>query len=524
MLKNKIKIALSSSLLLLAGCGGGGGSSSPAPAPAPTPVVVPTSGTDTFTPGVFQDQSVFRGMCVTPGANETTGTYVDENNWLRSLTNDTYLWYEEIVDVDPASITDTQEYFGLMKTFRVTDTGTDVDQFSFSTPTEEFRRFVETGVTAGYGVTFLITSTTPPRQLLVSTTEPNTPATTNGVDLSRGALILEVDGADLVNGNDVDTLNAGLFPENLNETHTFLIQDLNSSTTRTITMTSTEITSVPVQEVQTVATASGPVGYILFNDHIAPAEQGLVDAVNQLNELGITDLVLDLRYNGGGFLDIANSFAYMIAGPTSAGQTFEELQFNDKHPNFDPITGQSLTPLLISSVATGGFSVPQGVALPSLNLSRLFVLTGRGTCSASEAIINGLRGIDIEVIQIGDTTCGKPYGFYGLDNCGTTYLSVQFRGVNAMNFGDYSDGFSPVSATRALAGAVLPGCSIADDFTHVLGDPAEAQFAAALGYRETGVCPPSASGSRSLITGFDFSKVRGTPLKPAWQVGRIIGE
>ena len=54
-----------------------------------------------------------------------------------------------------------------------------------------------------------------------------------------------------------------------------------------------------------------------------------------------------------------------------------------------------------------------------------------------------LRGIDIEVIQIGSTTCGKPYGFYGLDNCGTTYFTVQFRGVNAKGYGDYSDGFSP---------------------------------------------------------------------------------
>ncbi len=94
----------------------------------------------------------------------------------------------------------------------------------------------------------------------------------------------------------------------------------------------------------------------------------------------------------------------------------------------------------------------------------MFVLTGNGTCSASEAIINGLRGVDVQVIQIGATTCGKPYGFYPQDNCGTTYFSIEFKGVNAKGFGDCADGFSP--ATPARLPAQLPGCSVADDFTH----------------------------------------------------------
>jgi len=71
-----------------------------------------------------------------------------------------------------------------------------------------------------------------------------------------------------------------------------------------------------------------------------------------------------------------------------------------------------------------------GSALPTLNLSRVFVLTTSSTCSASEAIINGLRGADIEVIQIGSGTCGKPYGFYPTDNCATTYFTIQFSGIN----------------------------------------------------------------------------------------------
>ena len=59
-----------------------------------------------------------------------------------------------------------------------------------------------------------------------------------------------------------------------------------------------------------------------------------------------------------------------------------------------------------------------------LNLDRVVVISGSGTCSASEAIINGVRGVGVDVVLIGDTTCGKPYGFYGIDNCNsTTYFT-----------------------------------------------------------------------------------------------------
>jgi carboxyl-terminal processing protease len=135
-----------------------------------------------------------------------------------------------------------------------------------------------------------------------------------------------------------------------------------------------------------------------------------------------------------------------------------------------------------------------GRTLPTLNLNRVYVITGPGTCSASESIINSLRGVNIEVYVIGSTTCGKPYGFYPTDNCGTTYFSIQFRGENAAGFGDYSDGFSPAN-TSGTRGTTVPGCSVADDFTHPMGDPAEARIAAALAFRASNnqVCP-AASG------------------------------
>jgi hypothetical protein len=283
-----------------------------------------------------------------------------------------------------------------------------------------------------------------------------------------------VDGVDLANGTDVATLNAGLFPTAAG-THTFVIRDLGSATTRSVTLNAQAITETPVPNVMTLPAPNASVGYMLFNDHIATAESALVSAINQLKTAGVTDLVLDIRYNGGGYLDIASELAYMIGGSHTSGAFFERIDFNNRNP-FNETLAQRTTDFH----STGqGFSVATGQPLPTLNLGRVYVLTTADTCSASEAIINGLRGAGVTVNQVGGTTCGKPYGFFPKDNCNTTYFAIQFQGVNNLGFGDYPDGFVPPAA-----------CVVADDFTHALGDPAENQLEVALGLRNTGTCSP----------------------------------
>jgi len=488
-------IILILSLLGLSACGGGGGGggstpavNQPTTAPAPSP---PATG---FAGGTFESSRNFQQMCESPrsGADangrifpDAQGTSEDENNWLRSWSNELYLWYDEIADTDPSSLT-TPDYFEQMQTFERTPSGARKDKFHFSIPTDEYLAESQSGIVGGYGARFTILESTPPRRVVVAYTAPDTPATEPATNLRRGTEILEVDGADIVNGNDVDAINAGLFPGDA-ETHTFLVRDVDNQLTRTVTMTSGQFAILPVQNLTLIETELGAVGYLTFNDHNRTAEAGLVNALTQLRDANISDLVLDLRYNGGGLLAIANQLAFMIAGDQAAGQVFETLEFNDQHPDFDPVTGSPLEPdeFITSTV---GFSLPSGTPLPSLGLSRIFILTGPGTCSASESIINGLRGIDVEVIQIGDTTCGKPYGFYPFDNCGTTYFSIQFRGVNQKGFGDYTDGFSPIN-TPQPEGIAVTGCLVSDDFTRSLGDPLEGRLRAALQYRTDGECP-----------------------------------
>src|SRR5437660_7683821 len=120
-----------------------------------------------------------------------------------------------------------------------------------------------------------------------------------------------------------------------------------------------------------------------FDDHIATAEQEFIDAVNTLKAQSIVDLVLDIRYNGGGYLDIASELAYMIAGTVpTAGRTFEQIQFNDKHPTTDPVTGQAIAPTPFHTT-TQGFSTTAGQPLPTLDLPR--VLSSRGMARARPA-------------------------------------------------------------------------------------------------------------------------------------------
>ena len=456
---------------------------------------------------MFAASGTFINKCASPrtGIDPYTGTrYPDvqgstltENNFLRSWTNELYLWYSEVPDLNPANYA-TPAYFALLKTSALTPSGSAKDKFHFTYVTSQWEALSQSGVSAGYGAEFIVLAARPPRLVMVAYTQPNTTATSPVVHLARGAEVLTVDGVDVINAGDsasVATLNEGLFPTVTGVSHTLSVLDAGTATPRTITMVSANVTSTPVQNVETLPNGTGTVGYMLFNDHLATAEGELITAFQALANAHVTDLVLDIRYNGGGYLDIASEVAYMIAGPgTTTGKTFEKTMFNDKHPTVDPVTGSVITPVPFHATSQG-FSVPSGQALPTLNLTRVAVLTGANTCSASESIINSLTGVGVHVFLIGGTTCGKPYGFYPQDNCGTTYFSIEFKGVNQQGFGDYPDGFSPANATGTV-GVQVPGCAVADDFTHALGDSSESRLAAALGYLTSATCPaPSSSAS-----------------------------
>ena len=151
-------------LSVLSGCGGGSDSEG----------LTPDSNTNSWNAGVFASASQFKGQCQAS----------NEKNWLRSWSNETYLWYDEIIDRDPALTRDVSEYFALLKTEQMTDSGAKKDNFHSNLPTAEWKAQSQSGVTFGYGFKIKLICATAPRQGVISYTEPNTPASNQ--NLARG--------------------------------------------------------------------------------------------------------------------------------------------------------------------------------------------------------------------------------------------------------------------------------------------------------------------------------------------------
>src|SRR5438067_3399465 len=281
--------------LTLMSCGGRS-ASSPSWRDIAARCATPRSGTDPITGQRYPDKKA---------------TLDDEKTWLKAWTDDTYLWYSEVPAVNPAQYSSATDYFAALKTSAKTPSNNDKDRFHFWMSTADWEQESQSGAGLGYGITFAALATRPPRQFIVAFIEPNSPATGK---LSRGADIKAIDGVDFVNGSDVNTLNAGLFPATLGEQHTFTVLDVGATTTRDVVLQAAVVTSDPVPITSVATTTTGKkVGYLLFNDQIATAEQKLINAVASLQSQGIDDLVLDLRYNGVGYLAIACQTAYSIA-------------------------------------------------------------------------------------------------------------------------------------------------------------------------------------------------------------------
>ncbi|OUM02131.1 S41 family peptidase [Variovorax sp. JS1663] len=498
----------------LSGCGGGGGGGGDGFLPLAAPPQQQQQPAASDEPIV--ESSSVAGLCAAPrtGIDPDTGAAFpdrggsldDEKRWLRGWIDETYLWFDEVPrTLRSGDYATPIAWFSVLKTPQLTASGRAKDRFHFTQDTAAYQALSRSGVDVGYGIEWAFLSASAPRDIRVAYTEANSPAAQAGI--VRGTRVLAVDGIDAVSGTDTARLNAGLSPTREGESHSLRVR-APDGTERTLSLVAARIQRAPVQNVKTIATASGPVGYMQFNDHLATAEAALIAAVNQLQNAGIVDLVIDMRYNGGGLLDVASELASMVSsGAATTGAVFERLVFNGKNP-FRLTPAQASVPFHVTS---RGFSTPSGQPLPRLGLSRVTVLAGPDTCSASESVINSLRGVGVTVNLVGGATCGKPYGFFPQDNCGTTYFSIQFQGVNNRGSGDYGDGFAPT-------------CAVADDFDRALGDPSEARLAAALTFLSTGACPAAGSTKAAVAEQMKAeAQGAGYLLRAPVRENRVIG-
>ena len=512
-----ISIISALSALSLSGCGGGDGITAPNTPPASSGVTPPTQdNTPKWTAGVFKPSDDFKNSCETPRSGsdpynnnapypDKAGSALYEKLWLRSWSNETYLWYDEIIDKNPNNFLSVDDYFAQLKTDQLTDSGAKKDNYHYFEPTEDYYKEAQSGVTSGYGINWTFIGDSSDRVLRVAYLEDNSPASNAG--FKRGDRVIKVDGVSITSNTQVgiDTLNEGLFSPTNGDSHTIVVLG-NDGFEKSFTVTAGNIEQTPVQNVKTIiAQNNKTVGYMQFNSHISIAQDELISAVNKFKADNIDELVIDFRYNGGGVLALSAQLAYMVAGSANIQERFYyQTQQNDKLPAESPF------PFIDEEIDYSTYYTT-GEQLPDLNLSKVYVLSTSNTCSASEAFINGLKGIDAEVVLIGDTTCGKPYGFNPTHNCATTYYTIQFSGSNYKGFGEYAAGFTPTPSPQFAAD--IKGCSVRDDFENQLGDPNEAILATALYHIENNSCPINIASAKEKATPAGFANATNS-LKP----------
>ncbi|MDO5101889.1 MAG: S41 family peptidase [Lautropia sp.] len=471
---------------LLAACGGG-----PSGRQTAAPNVDPAIG--------YSDQYANQCAPENPLARHASGGLLDgyragsvetEQQFVRAYMNEAYLWYQEMTPLNPAlpryRRTPFEEamtnYFQDLRTTAVSASGKPKDRFSFATSTVAWKALSEAGVQHGYGADIAVLSGTPPRDLRVALVHEGTPAAEQ--NLSRGDRLLTLRTAsgrviDVVHTDDpadIEEMKRLLFNPSDGE-QVQMAFSRNDGSTLSTGLKAGEYEQLSVHTSDTIRTAQGDdVGYLVVKSFNLPLEGQLQKALTALKDKGVKDVVLDLRYNGGGYLYQSAQLGYMLADPAlTRGRVFERLKYNDKR-GADSNRQESTIRFLSTATGRAGSGTKAGEALPNLGLKRLYVLVGADTCSASESLINGLRGVDMEVVLIGETTCGKPYGFTARDNCGMSYFPIEFVGVNAKGVGDFDDGFKP-------------DCVVPDDFAHQLGNADEGLLAAALHHRQYGACP-----------------------------------
>ena len=271
---------------------------------------------------------------------------------------------------------------------------------------------------------------------------PNSDASTKNI--KRGEIFTGVNGTQLT----INNYQALLFGSN--NDYTLNLADINggafTSNGKTVALTKTVLTENPIFINKVIVSGSHKIGYLMYNGFYADYDTALNEAFGTLKSQGITDFVLDLRYNSGGSVLTATRLASMITGQFK-GQVFAKNQWNAKVNAYF----EANNPAALKNVFTDKIG---NTPINSLNLSKIYILTSKSSASASELVINGLKPY-IDVVQIGDLTTGKNVASislydsptFGNENRNPNHrYAIQLlviKVINAAGFGDYQNGLTP---------------------------------------------------------------------------------
>ncbi|MEM6720618.1 MAG: S41 family peptidase [Bacteroidota bacterium] len=393
-----------------------------------------------------------------------------------------YFWQGEVADLADTKVDDPEAYISFLQGF-----GNPADLFNhLLDPEDRFSVIVNdydilqnsqqgTSATDGADIRYIFLNEGSNEVIgYVRYIIPGSDA--DGKDIRRGDIVYAVNGQSLFFNSDTDNnlglLNASSYTYNLADlTITGGVRSITPNG-RDVSVNTSSITENPILINNVYDVGAKKVGYIMYNQFISNFDTQLNGVFANFEGQGVTDLILDFRYNPGGFVSTAINLGSMVTGQFP-GQLFTRFRYNDK-----------IQPILTDAQENRYFqtTLSSGAAINSLGLSKVYVITTGSTASASELVINSLDPY-ITVVQVGTTTTGKNEASFTLyDSPSWTFGDEQLnpnhkwamqplvsRLENSAGFSDYTSGLAP-------------DIEISEDLTNlgILGDETEPLLAAAL--------------------------------------------
>lgn len=353
--------------------------------------------------------------------------YVDE------AMNDLYLWQDKMTKVDWHDYSDPAEMMGDMKY-------SPIDRWSNVYKKESLKSFF-TGESVSYGFMPVWEGS----ELMVGYVFHDSDAYRKG--LRRGFRIAELKGSLPRNIYNWDFFNAPSLGENIR------LYAVNPTETLDITVTATDVVADQVMYSKVFNLGARKAGYIVYESFTTTSKDSLITAMEDFRQQGVNELIIDLRYNGGGEVSVLLEWMSKIMPQRFSGKPFFITKHNAKN------TKENAAEKVYPNAT-------------SLGIERVFVISTSNTASASEALINGLKPY-IEVHHIGERTHGKPVGMYVLEFNNWYVVPIAFEYTNALGQGGFYDGIAPEQYAD-------------DDKSYDWGNPKDPCLAQALHYIANG--------------------------------------
>jgi carboxyl-terminal processing protease len=381
------------------------------------------------------------------GSNGITDENVLKDSTL-AISRDVYLWNTQIPsDFNARSYAGPSEIMEAIRKYSNEPGFTDpVDHYSFAMKKNEWDN-LSNGIISDFGLNAFFKTDSDLRVRLV---EEASPAGRAGI--KRGWKIVKVDGSPDINTNNVDFLVDKIY----NSSVTVFTFEKPDSSTIEITLESETYQENPVILDSIYTEGSRKAGYIVFNSFLgdtAKVMNELTDVFNRFVAANVTDVIVDLRYNGGGYVSVSEALADFLIKPSANGNIMMTQQYNQNYSDLNEVT----------------MFRKRG----SLNVDNIFFVVTDNTASASELLINNLKPY-MNVKLVGpEATYGKPVGFFPIGVGDWYVFPVSFRSTNGQNQGNYFDGIDVDQ-------------QVSDGLDKDWGDRQESALASVLSYIGTG--------------------------------------